>query len=210
LAEIRPKGTLRRRILSVLATAGVVLAGTGTVQADPGNSIGVCCAWNDELADGDLTYKISGGDATARQWVREATEEWDAALEGLTLTEVTGNAKPDINIKFKQGGGVIQGTALRKFDRSGFITSVNLTISGSAFGDPNNETTIEQITKHEEGHALGADHANFDGDLMSTTVSGGSSEISPCDIAAVREANHWELVDGSSTPHAPHVNHVHC
>lgn len=200
------------RIVSSLILALTLLATSFAYPAlaDEGNSVGVCCAWNDKLSDRVLTYKISGGDDAARQAVREAVEEWDAALAGLELTEVFGKTKADINVKFKTGGGQIQGMALRKFDSSGFVSSVDLTISGSAFGNPNNVNTVKQITKHEMGHALGLGHANFNGDLMSTTVSGGSETISACDVNGVLEANHWKLVDGFDAPHIPHVDHVHC
>ena len=53
-------------------------------------------------------------------------------------------------------------------------------------------------------------HANFDGDLMSTTVGAGDLDISACDIQGVIDANHWKLVDDSATRHSPHVNNVHC
>lgn len=197
--------------IALLAVLAVLLNSSGErAIADEGPSIGVCCAWNGKLSDGELTYKISGGDAAAQSIVRGAVEEWETKVEGLTLTEVSGRDKADINIKFKKGGGQIQGQALRKFDRQGFINSVDLNISGSAFGSPNNADIVGQITKHEFGHALGIDHANFDGDLMSPTVSGGSTAISDCDVKAVVAANHWKLVDEASPPHAPHVDHVHC
>lgn len=105
---------------------------------------------------------------------------------------------------------MIAGQALRKFDQNGFVTSVRIQISGSAFGNPNNQDIIAQITKHETGHALGLGHANFNGDLMSTTVQSGNGEVSTCDVQGVLEANHWALVDGAITPHHPHVDHVHC
>lgn len=172
------------------------------------NQLDVCCAWNGNLADGDLTYKISGGDTTAQNTVRTAAEDWETAVPGLTLTEVFGKTKANVNIKFKQGGGRIAGQALRHFDKNGFIKSVDLTISGSAFGDPNNQATIAEITRHEMGHALGLGHANFD-DLMDPTV-GGVNTISACDVEGVKAANHWKLVDGVNTPHRPHVTHVGC
>jgi len=193
-----------------------ILASANFQSFAHGNSIEVCCAWNDKLADGELTYRISGGDATAQQAVREAIEEWDANI-GLMLTELVinsgnggGKTKADIEVKFKEGGGTIAGQALRKFDRSGFVNSVQISISGKAFGTTNNVIIVKQVTKHEMGHALGLGHANFDGDLMSTTVQSGSGVISLCDINGVIEANHWKLVDNYNTPHTPHVTHVHC
>jgi len=186
------------------------LASPNLVLADPGNSISICCAWNDKLSDGILTYRITGGDDAAKQAVRNAIEDWDTALTGLQLDEITGKTKGDIEIHFKQGGGMIAGQALSKFDANGFITSVRIQISGSAFGTENNALIVEQITKHESGHALGIGHANFAGDLMSTTVQAGTGTISTCDTDSVIAANHWKLVDGDTSPHAPHVNHVHC
>ena len=209
---------LPRTILFGALAFGVLLAivavswsqGQGKAQADAGDSIGVCCAWNSELADGDLTYKISGGDDAAQLVVRLAVEEWEVAVTGLTLTEITDRTKPNIKIKFKRGGGVIAGQALRKFDDGGFIKSVDLTISGSNFGEGNNPDIVGRITKHEMGHALGTGHANFDGDLLSTSVGAGISAISPCDVDTVIAANHWKLADAITTPHVPHVTHVHC
>lgn len=194
-------------ILVAAAVTSLVSIGGGAL-ATAGDSIGVCCAWNDELADGDLTYKISGGDDDAQAVVRAAVEELEVV--GITLDEITGRPKPNINFKFRPGGGLIAGQAFRKFDDDGNMKACDIKISGSAFGDPNNEETVKQITKHEGLHCLGANHANFDGDLLSPTLDPDFSEISTCDIATVIAANHWKLADGPTTPHAPHETHVHC
>ena len=141
-------------LAAVLVALAIVSSG---VQAALATAIDVCCAWNGNLADGVLTYKISGGDAAAQETVRDAVEEWESPTvpgvtpTGLTLTEVSGKTKPNIDIKFKRGGGAVQGQALRKFDDQGFITSVRLTISGQAFGE--NIDAVAQITLHEMGHA---------------------------------------------------------
>ena len=174
------------------------------------NSIGVCCAWNSNLADGVLTYKILGGDSTAQTAMQNAVVDWDNHIAGLSLVQVTGKAPADIQIKFKEGGGVIAGQTNRKSDSNGLVTSVSILISGKAFGVTNAPTIIEQVTKHEVGHALGAGHANFNGDLMSTTVQTGSGTISTCDVDAVVAANHWKLVDNALVPHAPHDTQVIC
>lgn len=173
------------------------------------NSVGVCCAWNSNLADGVLTYKISGGDSAAQTAMQSAVVDWDNHV-GISFVQVTGKTPADIQIKFKEGGGVIAGQTNRKTDSNGSVTSISILISGKAFGVTNAAAIIEQVTKHEFGHALGAGHANFDGDLMSTTVQTGSDIISTCDVDAVVAANHWKLVDNVSTPHAPHVSEVIC
>ena len=203
-----------QKVIPLIATMAILLATflvlPNLALADAGNSISICCAWNDKLSDGILTYKISGGDDAAKNAVRNAIEEWGTTLTGIQLDEITGKTKADVEVHFKQGGGMIAGQALRKFDANGFITSVRIQISGSAFGTENNVAIVEQIAKHEFGHALGIGHANFDPDLMSTTVQSGTGTISTCDINSVIAANHWKLVDPEIGLHAPHVNHVHC
>ena len=210
---------LPRAILFGALAIGALLAITaislsqsqGTAQADPegsGKIIGVCCAWNSELSDGELTYSIAGGDATVQGVVRTAVLEWATAVGGLTLTETNDTSVSNVEIKFRNGGGQIQGQARRKFDDAGLIREVDLVVSGKAFGDPNNADTVAQITKHEFGHALGTGHANFSGDLMSTTVTAGVGTISDCDVDAVLAANAWFF--GGGVPAAPIVDHVHC
>ncbi len=201
------------KLIKLLALLGIVLivgllANTST-KAQEGRAIAICCAWDSHLADGELTYKISGASGDVLTTIREAVEKWDTAVSGLTLTEVFGKTKANVNIRFKQGGGLIAGQALRQFDPAGFIRSCDLNASGKAFGQ-SALATLGQVIKHEIGHCLGIDHANFDGDLMSPTVSGGSSSISNCDVEAVRAANHWKLVDGGNIPHPPHMDYVSC
>lgn len=192
-------------LAAVLVLALAVFTGVGSA-GHGGGHLDICCAWNGQLGDGVLTYKISGGDATAQQTVRQAVEDWERS--GISLSEVFGKTPANVAVKFKQGGGMIAGQALRKFDSAGFISSVSLAISGSAFGLPNNQATIAEITRHEMGHALGLGHADFD-DLMDPTV-GGANAISVCDVAGVRAANHWKLVDGAASPHHPHVSSIDC
>lgn len=202
-------------LILVAAGAATSLVATGNARAtetDDTRSISVCCAWNAELADGDLTYSIAGGDAAVQEVVRVAVEEWEgeAAVPGLTLTEIGDATAANVEIKFRNGGGQIQGQARRKFDGAGFVKSVDLVVSGKAFGDPNKADIVGRITKHEFGHALGTGHANFSGDLLSTTVSAGISTISQCDIDTVLAANEWKLVNGLAAPQQPTVDHVHC
>ena len=91
---------VRYGCLVLVALLGLALF-TGVTSADhTANQIRVCCAWNGNLADGDLTYGISGGDDTAQATVRGAVEDWENSVPGLTLTEVSGNGA-NIEIKFK-------------------------------------------------------------------------------------------------------------
>ena len=73
------KELLNKRFLVVAALVGVVAVVvafglatvTGVVSANHvGNQINVCCAWDGNLSDGDLTYKISGGGTEAQETVQ--------------------------------------------------------------------------------------------------------------------------------------------
>ncbi|MCH7697883.1 MAG: matrixin family metalloprotease [Chloroflexi bacterium] len=196
----------------VLAIAAIALfSARDTAEADDvGDILDVCCAWNGELTDGDLTYSIAGGDSDVQAVVRAAVEDWETQVAGLTLTETGDTSASNIEIKFRNGGGQIQGQARRKFDDAGLVREVDIVVSGKAFGDPNEADTVGQIAKHEVGHGLGINHTNFNGDLMSPTVSGGSGTISDCDVDGVLAANEWFFPGGSGTPTQTSVSHVHC
>ena len=214
-----PRGL--KRLLLALAAASLV-CGTQLLAATPAGanpgSLAICCAWNASLASppppDHLTYTIAGGDAAAQNEVNTAVQAWVSALVGhtavpFTMTRVS-TRTADIAIRFKEGGGNIQGQTFRSTDATGFIQHVRIDISGKAFGTPNNAALIDQITKHETGHALGLDHADFNGDLMSPTLTGGSDTISTCDINGVRAAEHWRFVAGSTTPAPPSATSVAC
>jgi hypothetical protein len=183
-----------------------VAATAAPAGAAPATKIDVCCAWNTKIADG-LTYSISAPTSEIANNVEAAIEQWETAVPGLTLTRVA--SRGEVTVKYKRGGGQIQGMAKRSFSGA-FVTAVSINVSGSAFGNPNEPAIVAQIVKHEFGHALGANHANGDGKLMSPTVSGGSTTITACDADAVEAAEHWFLVDHASTPHPPHVASVNC
>jgi predicted Zn-dependent protease len=198
-------------------------------------SIQICCAWGDKLADGILTYKISASNtaAAARQAVHNAIGEWNTKIPSLKLIEMSGssNTASNIEIKFNSkipkttavGGGrsaghvttagkwvslQIPGLSTINRDSRGLITHVVVLISTSAFGGISNTAKIEQVAKHEIGHALGLGHASsIGGDLMSVIQT---DSISNCDVNAVLEANQWKLLESIDTPHAPLVDHVNC
>jgi Matrixin len=176
------------------------------------NSIKICCAWSDKLADGVLSYNIIGrANKEVKQAVRDAIHEWDTAIQGLEFTEIPGkNTQSDIELKFTKGGGHVAGKSVVSFDSNRFIDNVKITISKTAFGNAFNNQLVKQITKHEMGHALGLAHANFQGNLMTEKINDGASDISECEINAVQEANRWKLLDNQNNPRTPDRNYVVC
>ena len=175
------------------------------------NSIQICCAWSEKLADGSLTYKIRGSDSDILQAVRTAIEDWDYNIIGLELDEINKKKKEaDIEVTFENDGEEIAGQTVNNFNGFGFIDHAEMTISKSAFGRDFDTKTIEQITKHEMGHALGLGHANFQGNLMTALVNDGSGTIDDCEIKSVNEANQWKLKDGSNSPYVPSKYDVEC
>lgn len=195
-----------RNKLIILATVLSLFFIAAPAHASP-DALAINAAWNSQLADGDLTYKVSAPNSTVQSAIQSATEDWDTNLP-LSLTPTSAKT-PNISIKFKKGGGQIQGLARYTFT-NGFISHVEISISGQAFGSQNSLDIIKQITRHEVGHALGLGHADFSGDLMSTSLSNGWPLITQCDIDGVFAAQHWKLVDSLSTPHQPHVSSVSC
>jgi hypothetical protein len=175
------------------------------------NSIQICCAWGEKLVDGSLTYKISGSDSDILQAVRTAIEDWDYKIIGLELDEIDKKKKDaDIEVTFEDDGEEIAGQTVNNFNGFGFIDYVEMTISKSAFGTDFDTKTVEQIAKHEMGHALGLGHANFEGNLMTELVNDGTETIDDCEIKSVNEANQWKLKDGSDSPYAPSKYDVEC
>jgi hypothetical protein len=78
-------------------------------------SIRICCAWGDRLADGILTYKILGrgsgntDSVEPKQAVYNAINDWNSKLHGIKLVEVSSDNmdeknnnnddRPDLQIK---------------------------------------------------------------------------------------------------------------
>lgn len=116
---------------------------------------------------------------------------------GITLEEFnpTGNEKPDIIIKFKKGGGRVQGQALQQSDSNGCFTSVKISVSGKAFGRDNPGDQVKSITMQEVGHGLGLLHSDNTKDVMYGTVqSTPNVKLSQCDITA------WIAVQANTGP----------
>lgn len=205
---------MRTRPLAIIGSLLMMLAllppGSVARAEHVVGALDVCCAWNATLDDG-LSYSISGGSQADRDTVAAAVEAWETAVGGgLVLNPVAAGTGEDIKITLKKGGGVIAGLAKRNFDRSGFMKSATISVSLKAFGAANDQAIIGEVTRHEVGHALGLGHADEAcDDLMNPTV-GGNSAISSADVAGVKAAQHWKLVDGGTAPHKPHVPTVGC
>jgi Matrixin len=196
------------------------------------NLIKICCTWGEELADGELTFMIRDeGDNTntnqesvnyqgmdsstpKNDAIRDAIEEWDLKINGLAFREVQNRYDADIEIRFRESEGEAAGLTRNLFDRFGLITKSFITIYEREFLFGFGEDQIEQIAKHEIGHALGLGHANFNDSLMSTHVHYGTGVISTCESQAVYEANHWKLnhrEDGTNYHiYQPNSNYLEC
>ncbi len=209
---------MRRSLWAGALTVAVMLVSGQTALAQP-DSIAICCAWNASLNDSnsngvpDLAYSIAGGATTDQNTVNAAVQDWAAQTyngHSLELIPVSASTKTaNVTITLKSGGGVIAGSTKWRFDGNGFITSVTIQISLKSFGSPNDQATIGEIAKHEFGHALGLNHADFSTDLMSPVLNGVTA-ISACDVNGVVVAQAWKFVSNSTTPAAPSASSVTC
>jgi len=187
-----------------LAAAPTPGGGAGTAPSD-GRAVAICCAWGNKMAKGVLTYEVISSDPTALSIIRGAVQAWDDALPDLTMTEVT--RKPDIAITYgpgaadggeSPGGTGARGLTTTYLNGRHLVLRVEIGIDGGP--SPVNSGAIEEIAKHELGHALGLGHANWDGDLMSPLVNPTPAPLPPCDVNAVIHANSWRMVDHGHHP----------
>lgn len=102
------------------------------------------------------------------------------------------------------------GKTVNSVDSNGFIRKSYIVLSKESFNHKFSNSQTEQITKHELGHVLGLEHANFKGNLMSYRVDIGSGTIAPCLIEAVNAANAWKVKEGGLTIHNPTEKFVTC
>ena len=140
---------------------------------EDGNAIQICCAWGIDLQDGKLRYQIDASSKEQQNAVTNAIEEWDSRIDSLDLERVSSiTQSADIRIEFQdkseetEEGEEIAGRTTTIFDEYGFLDNAQITISRSVQDYEFDTATIEQVAKHEMGHALGLGHANFDGNLM--------------------------------------------
>jgi hypothetical protein len=203
------RGLLRHLVVRLFIASSLVggIAVPAAPAAAAPDAIGVCCAWGEGIKDG-ITYSIKAPEELAGP-IRDAVEAWEAAT-GLPLNEagpLTDKRAIEVSISYKRGGGVVAGQTLRKFEpRTAFVKGATVQISGGAFGNAYDVTTIAKIALHEFGHVLGADHADAPGYVMSSTVDAMADSITACDKAAVEAAQKWFLDSPGGPPTPPSVS----
>lgn len=172
------------------------------------NIIPICCAWGDDIKDDILTYSIKGGNKTLNNAVTEAASLWNINLNGLQFEKSKENA--EIKISFTDDGKIVAGKTTNMIDNNGFIRKSNIILAKESFGKAYSLLQIEKNAEHELGHVLGLEHANFNGNLMSSNTASITGNISPCVIEAVDTANAWKLIEDDSSIHRPTQNQVVC
>lgn len=169
--------------------------------------IQICCTWGYELSDGILTYSIEDEDEDLQDAVRDAVDSWNEELLGIKFVETDGDV--DLEISFKNDGKRVAGKTVNYFDMYGFIRQSYITIYEEAYDRDFTPQQIKQITKHEIGHVLGLDHANFKGNLMTERVEIGGKTITSCVLEAVNTANAWK-VKNSDSIYQPKEKYIEC
>jgi hypothetical protein len=202
-------------LIVVLGSGGWWVAAEGSAGAETARAVGICCAWGNRLSDGVLTYSVTGDDPAALSILRGAVQAWDQALPELQMTEVT--RKPDIALTYGPGvadGGEsptasgARGLTTTYLNSRRLVIRVVIGVDGGAA--PVNAGAVEQLAKHEFGHALGIGHANWDGDLMSPLVNPTPAPLPVCDVNAVRQANSWKMVDNARRPKPTQATSAPC
>jgi hypothetical protein len=192
----------------------------------------ICCTWSAKLSDGILTYSINAIEEESMKAIDNAIDEWDKNIEGLQLIEESNPKASDIQIVMgdldndKTGNQYYDfkkrvdkdltllpsaGWTQLKFDREGFIDSAKITISEDVITSGFDDYLIEQIAKHELGHALGLGHANNEQSLMANLVlEDKTNNVSECEISGVITTNGWKLIQSKQKPEHSQTMFVPC
>lgn len=211
-------------ILPLVLTTAFVPADAGKRnEENDKKSIEICCSWGEQLEDGKLTYRINEGDASIREAVRSAVNQWDVKIDGLSLQEVEEESSSvDIDIGFKKDGKHLPGerskhglmtAGLTSFELSwrNIIDEVHITLAKGVRGHEFTPPQIELVAQHEIGHALGLGHSNSRTSVMSATINNQQSgSISECEINAVLRANAWKLMDNDSNSRSSRYSSMQC
>ncbi len=172
------------------------------------NLIPICCTWGKEMKDGILTYSFNGGNKKINNAVIKAVNEWDKNLKGLEFKNT--NSDGDVIVSFTNDGKKVAGKTVNTIDTDGFIRKSYVTLSKKSFNRQFSPADLEMVAKHEFGHVLGLNHANFNGNLMTSQVNKGSNTISKCVIEAVKTANEWLFKDSGTIIYKPTKSFVTC
>lgn len=200
------------------------------------NHLQICCSWSTKLSDGILKYSINAqaeDEQNERHAIINAIKEWDSKIDGLQLIEEkqypsasdiqitfgelnnyeTGNRYYDFKNKVDKDLTLIPSAGWTQFtfDKLGFIDGTKIIISEDVLEQDFSENIVEQIAKHELGHAFGLGHANYEGNLMADLViEDKTTTISECEIDGVYAANSWKFIDPKQNPEHPDRMFVSC
>ena len=168
--------------------------------------------WGPTWCKDGITWRIDNQKnitPSALEEMEKAIADWSAHTPvGFSISKAGEGETPDVTLKFKKGGGRIQGTAHQNND-AGCFTKVRISVSGKAFGLDNPGDQVRSITSQEFGHGLGLLHSDNLEDVMFGTVQETPNiKLSLCDIEAWNAVMDW-LIKGEPS-HPPTVSSVSC